>query len=183
MLEISKHKSNEIIDAYVNLVNSHDRPTYHLTMTYQDRKCFENPTHENKQLSMSSIFSTFYLCRLLPYIMNTTKFTKVSIKHLQPISLVFPERHKDRFTLHHHAVICAHQETVSRLDKLLERELKNDFDNFRHIESVYLTKRDSSVIKYASKEFHKFHDDVLIFAPRFLHYSYAKDEMIHACKK
>jgi len=183
MLEISKHKSNEIIDAYVNLVNSHDRPTYHLTVVYQDRTCFERTRHDDKEYCLSSIFSQFYLHQFLPKVMNSTQFRRPNKRHLQPISYVFAERHKTRQTLHHHAVICAHQETVSRLDKLLERELKNDFDNFRHIESVYLTKRDSSVIKYASKEFHKFHDDVLIFAPRFLHYSYAKDEMIHACKK
>jgi len=161
---LSKHRSNEIIDAYVNLVNSHDRQTYHLTVTYQDRTCFERPRHDDREYSLSTIFSVFYLTKLLPKIMNTTQFRRKNIRHLQPISYVFAERHKTRQTLHHHAVICAHQDTVSRLDKLLERELKSDFDNFRHIESVYLTKRDSSVIKYASQEFHKFHDDVLIFA-------------------
>jgi hypothetical protein len=157
--------SNNIRDEYQKLVKELDRPTYHLTVTYQNRPCFEKPTHQNKDFNMSSIFATFYLCRLLPYIMNTTKFTKDSIKHLQPISLVFPERHKDRFTLHHHAVISAHESTAHRLDLLLEKELIYMFP-FKNVQSIYLTKRDDSIVQYASEDYQEFHDDVLVFAPR-----------------
>ena len=157
--------SNNIRDEYQKLVKELDRPTYHLTVTYHNRPCFEKPTHQNKDYNMSSIFATFYLCRLLPYIMNTTKFTKDSIKHLQPKTFVFPERHEDRFTLHHHAVICPHESTAARLDLLLEKELIYMFP-FDNVQSIYLTKRDDSIVQYASEDYQEFHDDVLIFAPR-----------------
>lgn len=164
---LSTHESNKHRYAYYDFVNSFDRKTYHLTVDYHDRKCFEKPIHQNKDYDMSAIFSTFYLCRLLPYIMNTTKFTKDSIKHLQPKTIVFPDRYKTRQTLHHHAVICPHESTAARLDAILETELKDMFP-FKLIESIRLTEQydySATITHYANKDYQKFHDDVLVFKP------------------
>ena len=114
---------------------------------------------------MSSIFSRFYVCRLLPYMMNTQNYTRVSLRQKQPVTIVFPERHKDRYTYHHHAVISAIPETSHRLDILCDKELIDIFP-FKNIQSVRLTKRDPRVIDYASKEYSEMNDDVLIFGPK-----------------
>jgi len=37
---------------------------------------------------------------------------------------------------------------------------------FENVQSIYLTKRDASIVQYASEDYQEFHDDVLIFAPR-----------------
>ena len=140
-----------------------ERTTYHLTVTYQDRTCFERTRNYNKDYCMSSIFSRFYVCRLLPYIMNTQNYTRVSLRQKQPVTIVFPEKHKDRYTYHHHAVISATDFTKDRLDVLCDKELIDIFP-FKNIQSVRLTKRDPRVIDYASKEYSEMNDDVLIFS-------------------
>ncbi len=163
-------KSKSLIrDAYKDLVTrlslDERRTIYHLTVVYQDRTCFEKTRNQNKDYCISSIFSRFYMSRLLPYIMNTQNYTRVSFCDLQPIMIVFPEKHKERFTYHHHAIICATKETIERLDVICDKELIDLFP-FRNIQSMRLTKRDIRVIDYASKEYSKLNDDVLIFSSK-----------------
>ena len=156
--------NQQIRNAYKDFMYqlSDTRDTYHLTVTYQDRTCFERTRNNNKDYCMSSIFSRFYVCRLLPYIMNTQNYTRVSLRQKQPVTIVFPERHKDRYTYHHHAVISATDFTKDRLDVLCDKELIDIFP-FKNIQSVRLTKRDPRVIDYASKEYSEWNNDVLIF--------------------
>ena len=158
-----------IKDAYkqfmYQLSEEESRTTYHLTVTYQDRSYFEKTRHQEKRFCMSSIFSRYYLCRILPYIMNTQNFTRISHREKQPVTIAFPERHKDRMTYHHHAVISVKNEMSKRLDILCDKELIDIFP-FKNIQSVRLTKRNPSVINYASKSYLEFNDDVLIYAPK-----------------
>ena len=95
--------------------------------------------------------------------MNTTNFTRFPFRDLQPITFVFPERHKDRNTFHHHSVICSSNQTTDRLDTLCEKELIDIFP-FKNIQSVRLTKRDTRIMNYVSKSYSQFNDDILIFS-------------------
>jgi len=97
--------------------------------------------------------------------MNTQNFTRISRREKQPVTIAFPERHKDRMTYHHHAVISVKNEMSKRLDILCDKELIDIFP-FTNIQSVRLTKRNPSVINYASKSYSEFNDDVLIYAPK-----------------
>jgi len=161
---LSTHESNKHRSAYYDLVEREKKPTFHLVVTYRkNRKCFQYPTNQDKKKDISAIFSVFYMSRLLPYIMNTRKYTKDSIKHLQPITYAFAERHKDREELHHHAVICADKSTASRLEAILDRQLITRFP-FTSIQSIFLTKRRPCISQYASKNYKHFEDAVLTFA-------------------
>lgn len=166
MIEVNR--ISEIRNAYrdyiYQLSENDNRDTYHLTVVYQNRTCFEQTRNRNKDYCMSSIFSKFYVCRLLPLIMNTQNFTRVSHRENQPITVVFPEKHKERYTYHHHAVLSVKKEFSYRLDDLIDKELIDELP-FKNIQSIYLTKREPRVINYASKSFSEMNDDVLIFNP------------------
>ncbi len=149
---------------FIDKLSKDERRTiFHLTVTYQDRPYFEYTRNQNREYCMSSIFSKFYVSKFLPHIMNTTNFTRFSFRDLQPITFVFPERHKDRNTYHHHSIICSIKQTSDRLDVLCEKELIDIFP-FKNIQSVRLTKRDTQIMNYVSKSYSKFNDDILIFS-------------------
>jgi|APGre2960657373_1045057.scaffolds.fasta_scaffold50115_1 hypothetical protein len=165
MIEINYRE--EIRKSYKELIDrlsvEEKRVPYHLITVYQDRKCFEHTRNIKSHYCMSSIFSKFYVSRILPYILNTSNITRYPYCELQPITFVFPERHKDRNTFHHHSVICSSRETTNRLDILCEKELIDIFP-FKNIQSVMLTKRDTRIMNYVSKSYSKTNDDILIFS-------------------
>jgi hypothetical protein len=148
------------------------RTLFHLTLTY---KPFSDKSY--RESDVNNFFKSFYLNHFLPYLLQTKHFNRSYWREFQPICLAFvdgiePERGQQTLRykkphelglaarlpalLHHHAILAAHEKTVSDL-VLLEGE--NTFANYGFgykIMTSDLKRCDATRLLYASKRMRQF---------------------------
>lgn len=164
---MSKKQYYQDISSYVNEITEYQklgRETIHLTLTYNKIDESRNPELMNR------IFSKWWLSRFLPFLLNTRYYTKPKISVFQPYSRVFLHNHfsdKNTAYLHHHAYLCCHKETMSRLSSVLNTVLtkkdNHQLSDFQQIQSVKLTCRDEWIATYTAKNYDKYGEYVLQF--------------------
>jgi hypothetical protein len=146
---------------------------YHLVLTY---KQFSD--RDYSESDCNKFFKTFYLQKLLPYLLGTRNFTNDNKRHLQPDCYAFIDEHahkpkiiwkrkaygelepRGRFAerLHHHAILAIHPDTKAAMDQMVG---ENTFANggFSHkVMTSHLRECEPMCLLYASKCMDKYPD-------------------------
>jgi hypothetical protein len=155
-------------------IESNGRVLYHLTLTYIPTK------YKSKDWTVDQIngfFREFYVKYFLRKVLNTSHISNKRQKERQPIVFCFVDEsafNKSSVTqtnianrslsslsgdrLHHHAIICAHPDTVNRLDDLLGENTFKDSEFGKRIQSSSLRRCESDCILYANKNLSRIQD-------------------------
>lgn len=155
-------------------IESKGRVLYHLTLTYIPTKYkYKDWTVEQ----INEFFREFYVKYFLREILQTSHISNKRQKERQPIVFCFVDESAfnkssvgnanttnqstsylsgDR--LHHHAIVCAHPDTVKRLDKLIGKNTFKDSEFGKRIQSSSLRRCESDCILYANKNIHRIQD-------------------------
>lgn len=138
----------------------------HLTVVY-------NRLKEPERLTVNGankIFANWYCSRLLPFLLNTKRYSTSNIACFQPVTKVFIDEHfDDRKTasIHHHAVLSVDMKLMPRIEPLIDSVLttkqKHMLTNFKQIQSIKFTQRDEYIVTYAAKKYGKYKSDVMSF--------------------
>jgi len=135
------------------------REVIHLTVNWNQIQYNNNPE------LMCRIFGNWYVCRFLPWLMNTRYFTKSKIAYFQPITKVYLENHYQSNKVamfHHHAIVLCHKTTMSKMNevlgKVIERKHKHQLTAYEQIQSVELDLRNPEIALYDTKQYEKWKD-------------------------
>lgn len=155
-------------------IESKGRVLYHLTLTYIPTK------YQYKDWTVDQInefFREFYVKYFLRKILQTSHISNKRQKERQPIVFCFVDESAfnkssvgnanttnqstsylsgDR--LHHHAIVCAHPDTIDRLDELTGENTFKDSAFGKRIQSSSLRRCESDCILYANKNIHRIQD-------------------------
>jgi hypothetical protein len=150
-----------------NLVHDQNRSIFHLTITY---KPYLERIYNQKDIDQ--FFTNFYLKYLLPSLFVTKNFHRPSKRSIQPIALVFADKHLQSFhadQLHHHAILCVHPDTVDFFKKLSnENPIPNNLMHTKKICTSHIRECEPMTLLYASKMLNRF-PDYLSFPDRLPH--------------
>ena len=153
-------------------IESEGKTLYHLTLTYIPSK-YKDWTVDQ----INGFFKEFYIKYFLRYALNTSHITNKRQKERQPIVFCFVDEssfnkssvaQSDVVTrlssslsgdrLHHHAIVCAHPDTVQKIDELLGDNTFKDSGFGKRIQSSSMRRCNSNCILYASKNLHRIPD-------------------------
>jgi len=148
-------------------IESKGRVLYHLTLTYIPTK------YKSKDWTVEQInefFREFYVKYFLREILQTSHISNKRQKERQPIVFCFVDEssfnkssvlntnitnHSSSYLsgdrLHHHAIVCAHPDTIDRLDELIGENTFKDSAFGKRIQSSSLRRCESDCILYANK--------------------------------
>jgi hypothetical protein len=178
------HIRDKVSKDFMELKSLHDYKLFHLTITWNKTHLDENPRHLNNDLN------TLYRYYLVKYATNVNRISKNN-RHIQPIFVSFidegVDQNKSSFgnckKLHHHCLIAANNETVTRLmsicgkdtikdmcqdlDFLYSRNKDGKSNNFKIYEAICSTDlkeitNDEIQTRYPSKTLYKFDEEFMM---------------------
>jgi hypothetical protein len=148
-----------------NLVHDQNRSICHLTITY---KPYQDRIYTQKDVDQ--FFTNFYLKYLLPSLFGTKNFHRPSKRSIQPITLVFADKHLQSFhadQLHHHAILCVHPDTLNFFQNLPnENPIPNNLMHTKKICTSHIRECEPMTLLYATKMLNRY-PDYLSFPDRF----------------
>jgi hypothetical protein len=180
LIDTERHKWNSYLDfsnthsdrirlsltEYVyNLVQDQNRVLFHLTTTYkpyQDRIYTQN--------DIDVFFKNFYVKYLLPQVLGTKNIHTVHMKSIQPITFTFTDEHLQSFhgdRLHHHSILCVHQDTLDFFRKLPEENpIPTNLEHTKKICTSHIRECEPMRLLYSSKMLNRY-PDYLTFPDKF----------------
>lgn len=167
---------------WISDYQSDGRTLFHMSVTYQTQA---GRAHSEEQVN--KYFTTLYVHDLLPYLLNTHSYNRESHRPKQPICLAFIDENKTKLlsprpskttalepaktstfhtSLHHHAILAVHPETLDRMQKLVGLNTLASVSCSSSLMTSDLKPCEPKCLLYASKDFSKY-PDFLSFPDRW----------------